>query len=227
MAKTTKGELTKARIVSAALELFRQHGYEATTMRAVAEAAGVSLGNAYYYFSSKEYLLQAYYHEIHVHHMEQSLPVLEREKGLKARLLGVIKVQLQVIEPYHRFSGLLFKTAGDPHSPLNPFHEDSAATRLEATELFAKVIEGKGVKVPKDLRAELPQLLWVYSMGIVLFWIHDKSAGRARTHALVEQSVDVVARLIGLLSNPLMRPLRKSALKMLKTITAAGLEQAD
>ena len=35
----TKGERTKQRIVAAALELFRKNGYEATTMRMVAEAA--------------------------------------------------------------------------------------------------------------------------------------------------------------------------------------------
>ena len=224
MAKTTKGEQTKARIVAAALELFRERGYDDTTMRAVAEAAEVSLGNAYYYFSSKEHLLQAYYREIHLTHMERSKSVLAKETTLKARLLGVLEVKLEVIEPYHRFSGLLFKTAGDPKSPLNPFHPDSAPTRREATALYAKVLDGKRVKVPADLREELPNLLWVYSMGILLFWIHDDSEGRARTHALVDESVELVARLIGMMSNPLLRPLRRSALKMLETIAAAGVD---
>ena len=61
----SKGERTKQRIVAAALELFREHGYEATTMRMVAEHAEVSLGNAYYYFKSKDLLLQAFYREVH------------------------------------------------------------------------------------------------------------------------------------------------------------------
>ncbi|MCC7062411.1 MAG: helix-turn-helix transcriptional regulator, partial [Planctomycetes bacterium] len=62
---TSKGERTKERILQAALELFRELGYEATTMRMVADAAKVSLGNAYYYFASKDLLLQAFYHEVH------------------------------------------------------------------------------------------------------------------------------------------------------------------
>jgi hypothetical protein len=51
--KRRKGEETRAQILETALQLFRERGYEETTMRAIAEAAGVSLGNAYYYFKSK------------------------------------------------------------------------------------------------------------------------------------------------------------------------------
>ena len=58
--KTVKGDQTKALILETALEMFRERGYDNTTMRAVAQKAGVSLGNAYYYFRSKEYLIQAF-----------------------------------------------------------------------------------------------------------------------------------------------------------------------
>ena len=51
--KTVKGDQTKALILETALEMFRERGYDNTTMRAVAQKAGVSLGNAYYYFRSK------------------------------------------------------------------------------------------------------------------------------------------------------------------------------
>ena len=77
----SKGERTKQRIVAAALELFREQGYEATTMRMVADAAEVSLGNAYYYFASKELLLQAFYREVHEAHLAAAAPVLRRERG--------------------------------------------------------------------------------------------------------------------------------------------------
>src|SRR5436190_24241865 len=51
MTKTVKGDQTKALILETALEMLRERGYDETTMRAIAEKAGVSLGNAYYYFS--------------------------------------------------------------------------------------------------------------------------------------------------------------------------------
>ena len=55
----SKGEQTRRAIAEAALRLFREQGYEATTMRAIAKEAGVATGNAYYYFGSKEELIHA------------------------------------------------------------------------------------------------------------------------------------------------------------------------
>ncbi|HZN41582.1 MAG TPA: TetR family transcriptional regulator [Planctomycetota bacterium] len=210
-----KGERTKERIVQAALELFREHGYEATTMRMVADKAEVSLGNAYYYFESKDLLLQAFYREVHEAHVGASAEVLQRERTLVGRLRGVMLAKLRVIEPYHRFSSLMFRTAADPASPLNPFHPAGADTRAEGEALFAEVLRGSSTKVQKELAAELPRLLWTYSMGMLLYWIHDRSPRRERTRAFVEQTVDLVATSIKLASNPLLRPLRTKVIGLL------------
>ena len=56
---TAKGEETRDRIYNAALTLFRQRGFDATTMRDVAGAADMSLGAAYHYFPSKDALVLA------------------------------------------------------------------------------------------------------------------------------------------------------------------------
>ena len=52
-ARSTKAEQTRQSIIDAAMRLFRSGGYDQATMRAIADEAGVSVGNAYYYFSSK------------------------------------------------------------------------------------------------------------------------------------------------------------------------------
>src|SRR5678815_2356254 len=88
--KTAKGEQTKALILSTALEMLQERGYEQTTMRAIAEKAGVSLGNAYHYFGSKDLLIQAFYHRTHEEHLQASRSAQQRESSLKARLLSVI-----------------------------------------------------------------------------------------------------------------------------------------
>jgi hypothetical protein len=51
-------------------------------------------------------------------------------------------------------------------------------------------------------------------MGIILFWIHDSSRKQARTYRLIDQTVDLLDKLISLASNPLMRPVRKKALRL-------------
>ena len=213
--KTPKGEQTRELILKSALDLLGEHGYEKTTMRAIAKRAGVSLGNAYHYFGSKEHLIQAFYHQTHQAHLAAVRPALEKETSFKARLLTVMKLKISTIEPYHEFAGVLFKTAADPHSPLNPFADDSAPTRGDSIKLFEDLVADTKARIPSDLRAELPYLLWLYHMGVILFWIHDSSPKRARTHRLIDQTVDLLDKLISLASNPLMRPVRKRALKMI------------
>lgn len=226
-AKTLKGDQTKALILETALEIFRERGYEETTMRAIAEKAGVSLGNAYYYFRSKEYLIQAFYQRLHDEHFAASQPALENKDTLKARLLAVMRLRIDIMKPYHHFAGVLFKTAAHPESPLNPFSDESDPVREQSIALFAKVLEGTKARIPKDLKAELPYLLWVYQMGIVLFWIHDPSRGHRRTYRLIDHTVDLLDKLIHLASNPFMRPLRKQALRLVEEIREALPDDDD
>ena len=224
--KTPKGEQTKALILSTALDLLREHGYEKTTMRAIAEKAGVSLGNAYHYFGSKELLIQAFYHRLHEEHLAAVLPALEKESTLKARLLSVVRSKIATLEPHHHFAGVLFKTAADPRSPLNPFADDSEPVRRDSIELFENVVAETRARIPGDLRAELPFLLWLYHMGVILFWIHDSSPKRARTYHLIDQTVDLLDKLISLASNPLMRPVRKRALRLVAELRDLGTAEA-
>ena len=212
--KTPKGEQTKTLILNTALEMLHERGYENTTMRAIAQKAGVSLGNAYHYFGSKDHLIQAFYHQTHDNHLRASLPVLQEETSLKARLLSVMRLKIDTLEPYHEFAGVLFQTAADPHSPLNPFAHAAAPVRRDSIKLFEDLVAGSKARIPEDLRAELPYLLWLYHMGIILFWIHDSSRKRARTYRLIDQTVDLLDKLISAASNPFMRPVRKRALKL-------------
>ena len=59
LSRRERAEQTRARIVEAAYRLFRDHGYEATTMQAVAEAAGVAVQTVYFIFRTKAGLLAA------------------------------------------------------------------------------------------------------------------------------------------------------------------------
>src|SRR5258708_25504786 len=137
--KTQKGEQTRQLILDAALEIFHERGYEETTMRAIAKKAGVSLGNAYYYFGSKEHLIQAFYHRTHEQHVS-ALATRPRETTLKARLLTVMRLKISTLEPYHEFAGVLFKTAANPQSHLNPFAGDSDPVRLGSIAFFQDLV---------------------------------------------------------------------------------------
>jgi len=185
------------------------------------------LGNAYYYFPSKELLIQAFYHRTHEEHLAVSVPILEMEQTLKARLLEVVRLKISTLEPYHEFAGALFKTAANPESALNPFAASSDKVRQSSIQLFEDVVVKSKARIPKDLQGELPYLLWLFHMGIILFWIHDSSPKRRRTYRLIDHSVDLVDRLISLASNPLMRPLRKKALNLIDELRDAFPDESD
>lgn len=53
----TEAPATRERVLLEAARLFRHHGYAATTLREVADAAGVKAGSIYYHFESKEEIL--------------------------------------------------------------------------------------------------------------------------------------------------------------------------
>lgn len=224
--KTPKGEQTRELILHSALDLLGEHGYDKTTMRAIAKRAGVSLGNAYHYFGSKEHLIQAFYQQTHEEHLAATRSILANESSFKARLLNVMRLKISTLEPHHEFAGVLFKTAADPQSPLNPFAHESAPVRQDSIKLFEELVAGSKARIPPDLRAELPYMLWLYHMGVILFWIHDSSPKRARTYRLIDQTVDLLDKLISLASNPLLRLVRKRALKMVAELRELELTEA-
>jgi len=212
--RSTKGEQTRAAIAEVALRMFREQGYEATTMRAIAKEAGVATGNAYYYFDSKEELIQEYYARNQAEHATACRHVLDTETALGSRLRGVLRALIEVQAPYHAFAAKLYKHAAEPASPLSPFSKESSPTRNAAIELYAEVIAGSRIRVPGVLRSRLPELLWLYSMGIVLYWVHDTSPGCEKTYRLIDSTAPLAERLIRLARVPGLGSLTRRLLRV-------------
>ena len=217
-----RGEATRQAIVETALGLFRERGYDKTTMRAIATEAGVSVGNAYYYFASKEHLVQAFYDQLHEEHVHRVRAVLDREPAFADRLASALQTWLEVASPYHAFAGKFFKNAAEPTSPLSPFSAESAPARDASIALFREVLEGSDAKVDPHLRPELPELLWLAHMGVVLFWVHDTSPEQARSQALVTQAVPLLDRLVGLTRLRVLRPVTRQLVDLLHAISTSG-----
>ncbi|MET7730954.1 TetR family transcriptional regulator [Streptomyces sp. NPDC005402] len=206
--QTTKSEQTRALILETAMRLFQERGYDKTTMRAIAQEAGVSVGNAYYYFAGKEHLIQGFYDRIAAEHQVAVREVLARESDLEARLAGVLKVWLDIAQPYHEFAVQFFKNAADPDSPLSPFSPESEHARVEAIAVHREVLRGATrTKVPEELRDILPELMWLSQMGLVLYWIFDRTEGRERSYRLAERGARLTARGVSLARFRVLRPL--------------------
>ncbi|MBV2355980.1 TetR family transcriptional regulator [Streptomyces sp. J2-1] len=203
----SKSEQTRALILETAMRLFQERGYDKTTMRAIATEAGVSVGNAYYYFAGKEHLIQGFYDRIAAEHQAAVRDVLERETELEGRLAGVLTVWLDLARPYHEFAVQFFKNAADPDSPLSPFSPESEHAREQAIRVHRTVLAGAKVKVAPELRDVLPELMWLAQMGLVLYWIFDRTEGSERSYRLARRGARLTARGVALARFRVLRPL--------------------
>jgi AcrR family transcriptional regulator len=203
--RTARAEQTRAAIVEAALALFTERGYEAATMRAIAERAGVSTGNAYYYFSSKEELIQEFYSRNYEAHLAASRGVLTVETDLAARLRGTVRALVDILMPYHSFAATFYKHAAEPSSPLSPFSPQSSPARQASIGLYREVVDASSARMGPGVRERLPELLWLYSLGITLFWVHDTSDCCAKTYQLIDATVPVIAQLVAASRLPALR----------------------
>jgi hypothetical protein len=110
----------------------------------------------------------------------------------------------------------LFRHAPDGADQLSPFSEDSRLIREAAIEQMRVALEGGDVKIPADLRPQLPYLLWLYQMALIMFWLYDRSPDQQRTQHLMEKSLGLLVNLLRISSLPLMKPLRKTALELVE-----------
>jgi AcrR family transcriptional regulator len=212
-----RAEDTRRKIYEAAMELFREKGFEQSTMRDIAAKAGVALGAAYYYFSSKDAFVLAFYGEMQESSNRLVVEALAGPKKLKDRIRCVIEKRLELLAPNRKFCAALFGHAPDRSDPLSPFSEETRPIRDAAIEQMRIALEGSDAHVPADLQGRLPYLLWLYQMALVMFWLYDRSPSQERTERMLDKSLGLLVNLLRLSGLPLMRPLRRAALDLLET----------
>jgi AcrR family transcriptional regulator len=219
VSKKSKSDATRERILKAALEMFHERGFDATTMRDIAAQADMAIGAAYYYFASKDAIVLAFYDRARVE-MEPKLEQALREtRDLRKRLHRLIKVKLDYFAPSRELLGAL-SAHTNPRSPLSPFSQQTRALREHDIAFFQRALEDSSTRGHRELKKHLPVLLWMYQMGIILFWINDGSRRQVKTEVLLDKTLDIVVRLIRMSSLPLTGPIRRSVTQLLDTLMA-------
>ncbi|MGA7914722.1 MAG: TetR/AcrR family transcriptional regulator [Candidatus Acidiferrales bacterium] len=216
---TDKGEQTRSTIFEAALQSFREKGFEATTMRDIASAANVALGSAYYYFPSKEALIQAYYDSVQQEHARRVAGALATgSPDLLERLKFAFQSKLDILRNDRKLLGVVFRYSGEPQHSLSCLGPATQSTRRASIELMSNAIGDE--RMPRDLRQLLPIALWALQMGVLILFIYDESPNQQRTRKLVDGALELTVRLLFLARNPLLKPVRS---KVLELLSAADL----
>jgi AcrR family transcriptional regulator len=214
-----KSDATRDRILKAALQLFHDQGFDSTTMREIADRATMATGAAYYYFDSKDAIVLAFYDQARLEMEPRLEKALGEGRDLRTRLRSLIRVKLDYFATSRKLLGALSGHT-NPKYPLSPFSEQTREIREHDIGFFKRALEGSRTPGPKDLKEHLPLLLWMYQMGIILFWINDESRGQAKTDLLMEKSLDIVTGLIKLSSMPLTGPIRRSVTQLMDNLVA-------
>ncbi|MCA9589758.1 MAG: TetR family transcriptional regulator [Myxococcales bacterium] len=221
MTSDKKSERTRAAILRAALGLFRRKGFDRTTMRDVARAAEVAVGAAYYYFPSKDALVLAYYAEVQRACTERADRDFAATDDPRERLRAAIRGKLEILARDRRLLSALFRTMFDPNNALSVFGEASRGVREESIATFARALETSDAvrALSESDRRVLALSTWSLHMGILLYFLHDASAGAAKTHALADAAVDLVADLLP--ASPLLAA--SMGARLSSVLDAAGL----
>jgi len=214
---TPKSEATRERILAAALRTFRQHGFEAATMRQVAAEAGVALGGAYYYFDSKDAIVMAFYEQAQNEMAPALDTILAGSRTFEERLRGIIGQKIEYFEPNRALVGALSAHI-DPEHPLSPFGKATVQIRDRDVSFFQRAVVDSKLRLPHSILPYLPRLLWLYQMGILLFWVYDRSPKQQRTEILLDKTLRLMLLALKLAEVPLLKPLYRPAGELLKAI---------
>lgn len=153
--KRSKADQTSEKLLELCLAQFQKKGFDGTTMRDLAKAAGLSPGAFYYHFRSKEAVVQVFYEKSFLEFSDRCRSLYAGTKSFEARLEGALHARLETFASSRELLIVLSRAAVDPRSELSPFGEASTEIREATIGLFAEMIEGSDFKADKRLLSTL------------------------------------------------------------------------
>lgn len=206
----SKRQRTRDTLVDVALRSFRERGYDDTTIRLIATEAGVSTGNAYYHFPTKNHLVQELYLQVQTEHRDLAAAELSGTEDLIERLRIVYRTGVDALGSFHPFAPGFLSAAMSPRSPINPLSTESEPARDIALETFRLAADGARKGFPAEFAPHVPDLLLLAHLLLALFWVYDRSPGQERTYRLIDRGLSLVALALPLLRLPVLRgPMRE------------------
>jgi AcrR family transcriptional regulator len=159
--KQTKGEVTRVAVEDAAIQLFMEQGYHATSMRQIAKRAGLALGGIYNHFSSKDEIFEAII--IDQHPYKKILPLILAAKGDTAEefFRNAFQIVINELGKQPEFINLMF-------IELVEFKGKHGAVMLREIAPRVLPIFEKAIRNMKGLRVTHPALLMRAFFGMII-----------------------------------------------------------
>ncbi len=104
----------RRQILTAAAELFSHSGYHGVTVDAIARQAGISKGNLYWYFKSKQEILQLLFDDIAVQLFWPFVEIMEGDRSPRDKLRAFAECSLDSAEANPEALQLMWQIASQP-----------------------------------------------------------------------------------------------------------------
>jgi AcrR family transcriptional regulator len=175
---------TRQRILEAARQLFAAKGFEASTTRDIADAAGIASGTLFNYFTTKETILASLAAEALAGAHREPAGDTAAAGPFEEDLFALVMAGLRALRPLRKHLSVLVATALSPLAAA-PAH-GGPSLRLAHLEAVAELAKKHDLG---ELTSLALQLYWTLYTGLLLFWANDRSPKQEDTLALLDQSL--------------------------------------
>lgn len=187
----------RERIIRASVDIISEKGFRDATMREISKRAKVGDATIYSYFPTKESIIYGYFED-------QLKAAVERLKSiddfdhftLQEQLQAFFEAELELFLPDREFVQQTFKVVffsiGQNYASVKPMRD-----------LFHRIVDDMfqaaqevGEIPPQTFGDIIYQLLWDYYVGLVTYWLNDKSAQFVNTTLLMDRSLDLACAVL-------------------------------
>lgn len=164
-ARAPRADNRLSEVLDAAARLFAQRGYSATSMRDIAEAAGMLPGSLYYHFTAKELLLAAVYEAGVREIVAAARSATARENEPWARLEAACVAHLETVLRHSDYAQVLIRVLPEDVAAVA---KRLAALRADYEAVFRELIAA--LPLPAGTDRKVLRLMLLGSLNWSRFW---------------------------------------------------------
>jgi AcrR family transcriptional regulator len=179
---------TREKIFNSAIKLFKEHGFEGTTIDMISEEADVARGTIFLHFTSKEAILANWSYE-RLQEVEERRDEWDYDDDCKAKVLRIYKIMNEVNITNYDF----IKVVVESSMKHRKVFETEKNMYFELRQLFADLIEDAQEK--KQLKAKFNPLVAANMLENIYYnalydWV--RSEGAWALEEIMEEKVSIV-----------------------------------
>ena len=182
-----KREQTRARLLSTAIRLMEEQGFDQVTVESIAAVADVGKGTIYNYFSTKEDIVVGFFIELERRIQTRMARWTSTQLALEDVLTAFLRFQFRLKQPHYKFVRIFFAQMFARPEQMFPYIVELQTIIDPPIVRLFESLQDKGI-----LRADIPMQSLVLHFktlhfGLSATWALEGPPWRGTSRALLEQ----------------------------------------